>query len=85
MTAPMRYHGKLSIGAQIAFISMLSAALTYATALMNYRTGVNALWMIALPVAMGVLLNRRKGLMSLVLLAASLLAVMAVGWALGGN
>ena len=87
MDARTGHNGMRHVAAQMVFVGLLSAALTYATSQLNYRTGLNLFWMIALPVVLGISRNRgagQKTLMALTLICVSLLAVGTVGWSLGG-
>ena len=68
-------------------LTMLLAGLaTFITSYLNYRTGLNAIWMFGIPVLIAVLGNasaRTRLLMSLVLLMCSLLSLMLTAAAFG--
>ncbi len=60
--------------AQVAAVACLSGAMSYAVAALNFRSPLNIIWMLLLPLALGVLLNsdaQRQSLMAVVLVIAS--------------
>jgi hypothetical protein len=87
MATRNKLSGRVPIAAQIGLVAVLSAALTYVTTNLNYRTGLNALWMIALPIVVGLSLNQgagRRAIVAVMLVGVSLVFVMTCGWMMGG-
>ena len=68
--------------AQVLLIAVVSTALVLATNAFAFRSQVNILWMIGLPVLLGLALNsgsRRRAIMTAVLVTVSLVTTMIVG------
>lgn len=87
MAAPLSVFAKHPYATQVCLVTLLSAVLTYATAILNFRTPWNGVWMILIPFVLGFVFNRdaeRGSFMAMVLMSVSLLTVMAAGFALGG-
>ena len=77
---------RLSALAQLGLITIASALLTSATIVMNFGSGWNALWIIALPAALGFFLNRDLGSkcsMALTLTATSIVIMLVSGNLIG--
>jgi len=67
---------------QVAVVAVLASASNLFTDRLSFRSPTNALWMIALPLLLGIILNRtwaERMLMAAVLVVVSLLTSVAIG------
>lgn len=78
---------KHPISAQVVGVALLMSLATYLSVTLSVIPGpINALWIIVLPILLGLALNRGmlRFVMAAVLLGVSWIAVSAVGNAMGG-
>jgi len=82
MEADATLRSRVLLIGQAALIALAVATITYGTMIANFRSPLNALWMLALPALTGALLNnglRRKVWVTLMLIMVSLVTTGATG------